>query len=1330
MSISNIKNKIISGFLAAVMSVSLIAPMTSLALSSGTRMSINSSNIVRTVYPDKFDTVTAGSATSVYHIGTGANYGMCARSSHRSPAASSEGTLYQLTTSSGDRNGDSLGSTDFTVTSYQGGGTARLGTFSEYQILMAAARIANDVGSGRSYDPDVYCVLHVYASIILTGDTKYGVIASSYTEDVKIKNKVVTYIKGTATSGHTLYKWVPDNTNYQVLIVRDPVEDSPEYTTTAAPVATTKYVNVDGNYYPGWGCTFTSYSSFSDACNNTNGHEMCQVRNDRNGQPAYWWYDKVTGFGMAEKKPNHDRSTHTVSMYFRETSPATMYYANGQWINCSCQTDDTIYYVTYTWQYEDDNGGGSWMRVQSGYYNSHTVGDYIQTNDKYINTNGSTWGIYGSDAQAAANNIPGWSTTPSDGSVATPGTWTDWLINGQGCGFFGDATNGYWNVVNDLANVSAYVDLTQIKVDTENRPARGAEFYIYSDANCTQWIGTMTDSNNNGHYTFNMKIGDYNPSDANAQVGRTVYIQETRAANQVFINGNWTNLNCRLDTTTYRVDAIYFNSDKTIHYSLSAGGSFIINNNVITATNVSQDAAPDAALGSRVNDFPVTAAGSISLNKVDQNGRSASGAVFTVFSDSTCRTAIGTMTEGTGSNRGSFTFTLNNVDDDAFPGTHYSDETTAVTRTIYIKETSRPIELFYSGSWMPWDFDELDDSIYCLTINWVPANGTVSYSINDAESSVVTTTRTSHTDSSFAIRMGNIENYSSPTYGVLSVIKTGDAFVSASYDENTGIYTPIWDTTTLEGAEFAVYAAEDIIDANGNVIYTENQLVDTITTNAEGIATTTAKLYFNANGEGNYYVVELMAPVGYVLDLTRHDVTLTDDLSSPYTVASTSVSDDHFTPILEVYKNLMPGEVAGTNGEVMDAHDYTQVTFGIYAAEDIYAADGEIIPKDGLIEIVRCDSDGLAISTSNFPFGSYYVRELTTDRWHFMDTTTYGFDYECPASRTETTSVVRIGLTSVVINTPETPRIGTTFTYNNSHVAPMNSTVTLVDTVEYDGLMPHTRYEIEGYNVVVNSDGTYSRLNDELTVVSFETGEANNEDGTVSGSVNVEFVVDTTNLAGKSLVAFESLYHDGVKLAIHMDIHSESQTIVVPNIHTTATVNGVQEFEATADIVLVDTITYENFEVGRSYLVLGNLMDKSTGESLSVGECAADVVATTTFTCTESSGTVTVEFHFNGSALVNGQELVVFEEIYDVETNIKIAEHRDINDQGQTVRVRVTPTPTPTPPTTTTTPPITSTGEVVSETFYVGTILLIGGLASVVVIVLKSRKAVADETED
>ncbi len=118
----------------------------------------------------------------------------------------------------------------------------------------------------------------------------------------------------------------------------------------------------------------------------------------------------------------------------------------------------------------------------------------------------------------------------------------------------------------------------------------------------------------------------------------------------------------------------------------------------------------------------------------------------------------------------------------------------------------------------------------------------------------------------------------------------------------------------------------------------------------------------------------------------------------------------------------------------------------------------------------------------------------------------------------------------------------------------------------------------------------------------------------------------------------------------------------VPEIGTTATVDGEHVAEPAEEITLVDTVTYKNLKVGKTYKISGVLMDKSTGEPLLVNE--QPVTAELEFTPTSSEGSVELTYTFDGPALA-GKSVVVFEDLYQDE-NV-VASHADVNDEGQTV---------------------------------------------------------------
>ena len=229
-----------------------------------------------------------------------------------------------------------------------------------------------------------------------------------------------------------------------------------------------------------------------------------------------------------------------------------------------------------------------------------------------------------------------------------------------------------------------------------------------------------------------------------------------------------------------------------------------------------------------------------------------------------------------------------------------------------------------------------------------------------------------------------------------------------------------------------------------------------------------------------------------------------------------------------------------------------------------------------------------------------------------------------------------------------------------SNIAKADKEITLVDTVSYKNLQPGKKYNLTG------------------TLMDKETGEpVKDPEGeevtaktsfkpeTADGTVNVTFTFDGSNLAGKTLVVFENLERNDTVYAVHTDIHDEAQTIYFPEIGTTVkdAVSGTQ-FSAAGQVSLVDTVSYNNLTPKTEYALKGILMDQETGKAIIVGE--QEVTAETTFTPEEPSGTVDVTFTFDASSLA-GHTLVVFEELYQSE--ISIAEHKDIKDQGQTIYI-------------------------------------------------------------
>jgi len=239
----------------------------------------------------------------------------------------------------------------------------------------------------------------------------------------------------------------------------------------------------------------------------------------------------------------------------------------------------------------------------------------------------------------------------------------------------------------------------------------------------------------------------------------------------------------------------------------------------------------------------------------------------------------------------------------------------------------------------------------------------------------------------------------------------------------------------------------------------------------------------------------------------------------------------------------------------------------------------------------------------------------------------------------------------------------------NLRIANADREVTVVDTVTYWNVMPQQNYKLKGKLV----DGETEEVIAEATG-TFTAAES-------EGEAEVTFTFDGRDLAGRNVVIFEELYFDGVfnnqKIAKHIDITDEKQTVHFPEIGTTAvdvTTNS-HLARAGATAFLKDTVKYSNVLAEKEYTVTGVLMDKDTGEPI-LDETGKQITASETFTAEETSGSVEVNFTFPAQAF-EGKTVVVFEKLFV--NDKEIASHEDINDEEQAIhfpKVRTTLTDT------------------------------------------------------
>lgn len=243
------------------------------------------------------------------------------------------------------------------------------------------------------------------------------------------------------------------------------------------------------------------------------------------------------------------------------------------------------------------------------------------------------------------------------------------------------------------------------------------------------------------------------------------------------------------------------------------------------------------------------------------------------------------------------------------------------------------------------------------------------------------------------------------------------------------------------------------------------------------------------------------------------------------------------------------------------------------------------------------------------------------------------------------------------------PEIHTTATDKETadHLTLADSQAKITDTVTYTNLLKGETYTLFG--VLMDKDtGKELLINGEpvTSEMSFTAGRA-------SGTKKLEFDVDTTGLAGKSLVVYETLSLEDVEVAEHKDINDEGQTIHIPEAHTTAADNDtkINVSQAKDEIHVTDTVTYRNLVPGKEYTVRGTAVDKETGKPLQDAD-GNELISSVTFTADKADGTVDVPFTFNGIGMA-GRSVVVFENVYFLDK--LIATHADIDDEAQTVHI-------------------------------------------------------------
>ena len=471
------------------------------------------------------------------------------------------------------------------------------------------------------------------------------------------------------------------------------------------------------------------------------------------------------------------------------------------------------------------------------------------------------------------------------------------------------------------------------------------------------------------------------------------------------------------------------------------------------------------------------------------------------------------------------------------------------------------------------------------------------------------------------------EKHNTPQKGTITVGKTGEVFSSVT--ETDGVYQPVYDNAGLAGAVYEVYADEDIVTLDGTVRAEKDDLVAIIETGSDGFGTS-IPLYL-----GNYRIVEKTAPYSMVLNQEVKFAELTyAGENVEVTSAEVSFCNERQRAEISLSKILEQNELFGIggNGEILS------VQFGLFAAEDLTAADGSVIPKDGLLEIANCAENGKAVFKTGIPVGAkLYVKEIAAEEHYLISDEKYPVEFVYAGQDTAVVEIKANGGEAI-----ENDLI-----YGNIRGLKIDRETEEPITGALFGLFRPDETEFTGEMALLTAE---SQPDGAFTFEQIPYG----------------------NWLVKELRPAESFLPNEEIYPVTVSGHEQIIEITVvndriPEIGTTAAVDGEKEICATEVFTLTDTVTYKHLIPGKEYVLKGVLMDKSTGRPLVIkGE---EIRSETVFTPETPTGEAVVEFVFDSKFIRTDTDIVVFESLY--QGGKELAVHADIEDEGQTVKVKI-----------------------------------------------------------
>ena len=489
--------------------------------------------------------------------------------------------------------------------------------------------------------------------------------------------------------------------------------------------------------------------------------------------------------------------------------------------------------------------------------------------------------------------------------------------------------------------------------------------------------------------------------------------------------------------------------------------------------------------------------------------------------------------------------------------------------------------------------------------------------------------------------------------------------------------------TKPQGSATLKDTAFDIISLNDNSVlvegklYKKNEVVKTIRTDIEGVASTSSDLL----PYGKFRIVESEVPNGYLTDGAK---------PIDFTITENGKIVDLTDKAHSIYNQIKRGDIegvkigAGTHKRLADVpFRITSKTTGenhVVVTDDNgqFSTSAEWASHKHNTNAGKTSEDGVWFGTSEpddskgaLPYDTYIIEEMSCD-------SNKGFELIPPFEIVVSRNNLVIDLGTLTDEYEKEISIHTTATSKDGEKTILaGKEVTIVDTVKLDGLTKGTKYQLKGWQMLKEENAEL--IIDGKCVENDYTFIAGDE----AMKVEIAYTFNASELGGKNLVTFEELYdlsnpEEPVKVVEHKDIEDDGQTVLITEriikIHTTATdKDGNKELEAGKDVTIIDTVTLEGLEVGTQYKLVGWQMLKEENAELLIN--GKRVESDYMFTADSETMKVEVAFIFDATSL-DGKQLVTFEELYDLsnpDEPKKVTEHKDIEDKGQTITFKEKP---------------------------------------------------------